>query len=290
MGSMKTWTMAAGALTLLAGCGSSFSSSPADGGHDSDTDASHETGAGDAGADVDADAADASTSWCSTQKAAFCEDFDEYPTLTALTHVWSPTQLGGTLLLDTKTADSPPNALRAMSTTAKDVRALVVKTFTLTSMPEALELDFAMKINSPGMIGLGTAAGLVAIASGSGVDDGYVALAIGNQLGTTKLEAAWLAPPDAGLKMPFNYRFANSPLPPTGTWGSYTIAVDFATSCLEIFSGSVKLLDSCLSVSDAIFHATKLSIVLGAYAGSGSGMTGDLDVEFDNVTFSVPGK
>jgi len=238
---------------------------------------------GDAGSRMDAP-----SSWCSGDAGhTFCEDFDEYANVTALEGAWSSFQaIGGTLGFDTTNAPSPPNALEV--TGGNGAQVLVVKTFPLGSPPASLRLDFDLRFNSTGSVGLLSAAGLASIAFGNALADGYAALAIGN--GPT-LAAAWAEAADAGASDGGTFKTSAStgPFPAAGTWaGRYSIEVTYTSTggCVQVYEGVTALLSPCLALPSRLLHPASVAIALGDYTG-GVGNTGAINVEFDNVTFDI---
>ena len=266
-----------GGSQFLAGTGATDASSPVE--------ASQGEG-GEAAAPLDAGA-----SWCTGHTDTFCEDFDEYPTVTNLlgSTTWpSFEQAGGSFQFDTVNAPSPPNALEARGDDGSQV--IIVKTFTgIAPTLARVAMTFDLRINSPGTPGLLSAAGFAAIAFGTSISDGYVALAIAE--GPT-LAAFWAdsttANVDGGT---FKPALASGAFPSTGVWaGSYTLEIDYdatnPTGCVQVYSGPSRLLSPCLPLPPQFGHPTVLSIALGDVAG-GLEHTGSVNVEFDNVTFDI---
>jgi hypothetical protein len=279
-------SVAALAFAVGAGCGSSFVAG-AEGGAD--------TGAKDAGGQtVDARIDTGPPSWCATQKPkpAFCEDFDEYTSVSTFLDDWPISQqAGGVFTLDGKNALSPPNALEAAGDSGAQVIALR-HIETLKARPSALVLSFDLRINSLGKISALSGVGLAAISFGGSVSDPSVALALG---GGGTLAGVWTlapgaTPPDGGL--PYGVQAASSSVTPPSldTWGArYTMSVTFpklGPPCFQILAGPSKLLDPCMPLPPAFSRPSAVSIALGDYA-SAFKVTGTVDVEYDNVTFSV---
>ncbi len=233
---------------------------------------------------------DAGASWCTGHTNTFCEDFDEYPSVTNLlgSPAWpSFEQSGGSFGFDSVNAPSPPNALEARGDDGAQV--IIVKTFTgIAPTLARVAMTFDLRINSPGTSGLLSAAGFAAIAFGTSISDGYVALAIAD--GPT-LAAFWAdsttANVDGGT---FKPALASGAFPSTGVWaGSYTLEIDYSvnpTGCVQVSSGPSRLLSPCLPLPPQFGHPTVLSIALGDVAG-GVGRTGAVNVEFDNLTFDI---
>ena len=271
-------SIAATAWLAAAGCGGSQFQAGA-----SATDAS----SAEAAAPVDA-----GTSWCTGRPDTFCEDFDEYPTVTNLlgSTNWGPNfeQSSGSFSFDTVNAPSPPNALEARGDDGAQV--IIVKTFTgIAPTLARVALTFDLRINSPGTSGLLSAAGIAAVAFGTSISDGYVALAITDG---PKLAAFWAdsttANVDGGT---FKPALASGAFPSSGVWaGSYTLEIDYdamnPTGCVQVSSGPSRLLSPCLPLPPQFAHPTVLSIALGDVAG-GVEHTGSVSVEFDNVTFDI---
>jgi hypothetical protein len=245
---------------------------------------------------------DAGSSWCSgsantTNATVFCEDFDEYPSgaagISALlsSSTW-PTfeQSGGTFSFDTSNPPSPPNAF--VATGGSNAQMLIVKGLaTPGAQITTLHLEFDLRINEAGTIGLLSAAGLAAIAFGDSLVDGYAALAIGSG---PNLQAVWTLPADAGPASASSFKTQNATgsFPTTGQWsGRYAIEIDYTgtaaakTGCIQIYQGVTPLLSPCLALPAEFATPHTLSVALGDYAG-GTGNTGTIDIEFDNVTFT----
>jgi hypothetical protein len=249
------------------------------------------TGATDASSPEATAPVDAGASWCTGHTDTFCEDFDEYPTVTNLvgSTAWPNfEQAGGSFSFDTVNAPSPPNALEARGDDGAQV--IIVKTFTgIAPTLARVAMTFDLRINSPGTSGLLSAAGFAAIAFGTSISDGYVALAIAD--GPT-LAAFWAdsttANVDGGT---FKPAIASGAFPSAGVWaGSYTLEIDYdamnPTGCVQVYGGPSRLLSACLPLPPQFGHPTVLSIALGDVAG-GAGRTGSVNVEFDNVTFDI---
>jgi hypothetical protein len=248
--------------------------------------------AGDAGeAGEAASPVDAGPPWCTGHTETFCEDFDEYPSVTNLlgSSTWPVfEQQAGSFQFDTVNAPSPPNALQVAGDDGAEV--VIVKTFpALQKVPQKVTLTFDLRINSPGTPGLLSVAGFAAIAFGNSINDGYVAMAIGD--GPT-LSALWVQstsvmPMDAGA---FKAAPAMGAFPSTGIWdGSYAVEIQYnppSPPCLQVYRGISQLLTSCLPLPPEFANPTVLSIVLGDVAG-GAGHTGTVNLEFDNVTFNI---
>jgi hypothetical protein len=233
--------------------------------------------------------------WCSLSPQSamtFCADFDEQADVTAFLGTWSTfEQSGGGFKFDHVAVPSSPNALQATGGSGASV--LAIKTFdALPSRPQSVRLEFALRINSAGTIGLLSAAGFAAIAYGKAIDDGYAAMAIG---AGPVISAAWAAPSDAGAGDAGAYQTANASgqFPSPGTWaGRYAIEIDYATSigsvatCVQIFQGPTPLLAHCLPLPASLGNPGVLSIAVGDLA-AGVTNTGPIDLEFDDLTFNV---
>ncbi|MGO8996404.1 MAG: hypothetical protein ACLQVI_24075 [Polyangiaceae bacterium] len=243
---------------------------------------------------------DAGPSWCAsntTTSTVFCEDFDEYPSGAAgisalLSSTTWPTfeQSGGTFSFDTSNPPSPPNAF--VATGGSNAQMLIVKGLaTPGASITTLHLEFDLRINEAGTVGLLSAAGLAAIAFGDSLADGYAALAIGSG---PNLTAVWTLPADAGAANANSFKTQNATgsFPTTGQWsGRYAIEIDYTgtaaakTGCIQIYQGVTPLLSPCLALPAEFVTPHALSVALGDYAGGG-GNTGTVDIEFDNVTFT----
>jgi hypothetical protein len=283
----------AATAAVAAGCGGSAFTA-GDGGAGTTVDAAVEA-ATSAESGVEAGEAappfDAGPSWCSGRAEMFCEDFDEYPTITNLTgsSTW-PTfeQISGSFQFDTVNAPSPPHALQVAGDDGAQV--LIVKTFAaLQKTPQKVTLTFDLRVNSGGTPGLLSVAGFAAIAFGTSIADGYVAMAIGDgpTLAALWVQSASTNPGDAGL---FKAAPGTGTFPSPGVWdGSYAVEISYAPAtppCLQVYRGVSPLLSSCLSLPPEFATPTVLSIALGDVAG-GAGHTGQVNLEFDNVTFNV---
>jgi hypothetical protein len=241
----------------------------------------------DSGSVVDAPGDATGTGWCATHPGhTFCEDFDESPNVTAFLGTWSTfQQTGGIFKFDTSGAPSAPNALEATGTNSAKV--VVLKTFPISRTATKVRMDFDLRINSSGSVGLLSAAGLAALAFGSSISDGFASIAIANG---PALSAAWAASADAGTAADagtFKASNATGTFPATGVWAArYGIEVDYSASggCVQIFEGPTPLLSSCLALPPTLAHPTVVSVVVGDYT-AGFGNTGSIDVEFDDVTF-----
>ncbi|HEY8038358.1 MAG TPA: hypothetical protein VIF15_01130 [Polyangiaceae bacterium] len=276
-------SLTATAFTVGAGgCGGgSFSAGPGD-------DGGGEVGSGEAGAD--AGGGDAASHWCAGRPEMFCEDFDEAADVGSFLASWSTfEQNGGTFRFDTASAPSPPNALGVGGSNGAQV--LAIKTFPLlTRRPRLVRLEFALRINSPGSVGLLSAAGFAAVAYGARLTDGFAAMAIGNG---PVISAAWVAPGDAGGDAgAFQTASAKGAFPSLQVWaGRFAIEIDFgatagAGGCVQMFQGPTALLDACLPLPPTLGDPRVLSIALGDSAAA-LGSTGNIDLEFDDVTFDV---
>lgn len=299
---------AAGLTVAVAGCGGgAFSVVPPDAGAavDSsavDSSAGGDTGAADAPGDTAAQAADAGPDgdaasspdhWCAGQTALFCEDFDEQTNVTPFLATWTTDQTtGGTFAFDTSAdVPSPPNALRV--TGASGAQVVVLQSESLMAHPKTVRLTFALRVNSAGTVDLLAAAGFAVLSYGLKLSDGYVAMAIANG---PSIAAVWTAPADAGASDagPFQLTKSSSAFPTAMTWaGSYTLEIDFtgataggAAGCLQAYVGPTPLLASCMPLPPSLSNPSVLAVGIGDYAG-GLGGTGDIDLEFDNLTLDV---
>jgi hypothetical protein len=231
---------------------------------------------------------DATAGWCGAHPGhTFCEDFDEYKNVSALFGAWSSfEQTNGNFKLDPSGPPSPPNALEVIG--ANGAKAVVLKTLSVTKRPTKLRLEFDLRLNSTGSVGLLSAVGLAAIAFGSTVSDGFAALSIGNG---PSLSAWWVDSADAGASDAGTFKGSNASgaFPGTGAWAArYAIEVDYlaTTGCVQIYEGPTALLSPCLPLPPNLLHPGVVSVVLGDYA-AGFGVTGSIDVDFDDVTFDV---
>ncbi len=227
--------------------------------------------------------------WCGAHRGhTFCEDFDEYASINGLFGAWSNfQQTNGTFSFDTSNAPSLPNALDVAGTSGAQV--LVVKSFPPGIKPTMIRLEFDLRFNSSGSVGLLSAVGLAAIEFGASVSDGYAALVIGSG---PSLSAAWADSADAGASDAGTFKIASATgtFPATGVWSArYAIEIDYGSSntgCVQVFQGTTALLSPCMPLPPHLLHPTALSIALGDYA-AGFGNTGNINVEYDDVTFDV---
>ncbi len=282
------------AASVFGACGgSAFTTGPADaGGVDVTT---GETGSGSSGSSgssggggSDGSSGGNPVTWCSSQTATFCEDFDRSADVTPFLASWSSyVQSNGTFHFAHTGVPSPPNALSVVGANNADV--IVIKTFPLATRPKSARLEFELDVSSAGSVGSLAAAGFAAITYGDSIDDGFAALAIGSG---PQLQAAWIAPADAGLTGTNAFQTSNStqPFPATNAWTSrYAIEIDYATdgtACAQVFEGPTKLLAQCMPLPPPLSNPKVLSVALGDYA-AGLGNTGNVDLSFDNVTFDI---
>jgi hypothetical protein len=300
------WLAATTACAFGACGGSAFSVAPGDGGSSSSgsgdasgseassSSSGSSSGSSSSGSSSGSSGGDASPAprWCDTHKTFFCEDFDGQSDVTAFLGSWTTFEQSGSgaFRFDHTSVPSPPNALGVAG--GNGASFLVIKSFTGFSKPKAIRLDFDLRINSAGNVGVLSAAGFAAIAFGTTIGDGYAAVAIGN--GPT-IEAAWAAPGDAGASDSgaFNVASATGQFPPLGQWaGRYAIAIDYSTptagtgGCVQVYQGPTPLLAKCLALPPSLANPSTVSIVLGDLA-AGLQNTGNVDLEFDDLTLSV---
>jgi hypothetical protein len=277
------------AVTLCGCGGGTFSASDDGGGPDSSAYiTSQESGS----PPTDAGATEGTPShWCTGRHGVFCADFDEVTGINELLSAWSSYGVsGGAFSLSMGTdVPSPPNAL--MVTADSNANVILVQTFPGAMQPSHARLEFDLRIDQVGPVGLLSAASFAAIAAGTTENDGVVALAIGS--GPT-LTAAWVAPQDAGASDAGTFSTANStqPFPTLGQWaGRYAIDVTYSTSttgrsaCAQVYAGPTPLLSQCLALPSSLASPKLLSIALGALSG-GLKNTGHVQIRFDNVTFA----
>jgi hypothetical protein len=232
--------------------------------------------------------------WCEQSPQndkMFCEDFDNHLDAPSFLASWSTSEeINGTFSFDRVGVPSPPNALHVVANTSATV--LAVKTFlTLPAHPSKARLEFDLRINSPGSVGVLSGAGFAAIAYGPSIDSGYAALAITNG---PALTAGWAAPGDAGASDAGTFQSASStaPFPPTQSWaGRFAIEIDFplsstTTPCVQIYQGLTALLKQCMALPPSMSDPSVLSVIVGDDA-VGFGATGVIDLEFDNLWFDV---
>jgi hypothetical protein len=311
--------LASAALTIAA-CGNSFSSADgADAGSGADvtttdaggTDAGSNdssSGGGDTGP-ADTGPADAGksdggpvSSYCATHLGTydFCEDFDSFTSVTPFLSSWTTfSQTGGTFAFDTTNVPSPPNALRATTTSSSNVRLLVIKLMPPATGPIARQrLEFDFLVNGATSTQFLSVAAVAAIVFGSDVSGGVVALGFGNGTGMNDtLEGLFLGPtPTDGGVPAYNSSNAPPPVPSPGVWdGRFAVEIDYpgpdagstggTPACAQIYIGVTPQLTPCLALPPSLSHPPSVtSIALGVYSG-GVENTGSIDVGFDNVTF-----
>ncbi len=281
-----------GLAGLAAGCGgNAFSTGDSGtGAAEAGVEAAAMEGRSEAGQDA-APPVDAGPSYCSGRTDTFCEDFDQYPNVNNLlgSSTWpSNEQQAGSFSFDTVNEASPPNSLEVAGDDGAEV--IIVKNFPpLQTLPTKVTLAFDLRINTPGMPGLLAVAGFAAIAFGTSISDGYVALAITNgpQLSALWVQSTSVTALDAGT---FKATPAMGAFPSVGVWaGTFAVEVEYdppKPPCLQVYRGVTALLSSCVDLPPEFAMPTVLSIVLGDVAG-GVGKTGTVNLEFDNVTFDV---
>lgn len=268
------------ALTLAAGCGGPAFQAGGSGGGPIDAAASE--------AAIEA-AIDGGGSWCASQTKLFCEDFDEYTTIDDLyaSGKWtSHAETAGSFRLTSSTSPpSPPNSLEAIG--GDGAAVLLVKTVAqLLQGVKHARLEFDLRIDNPGSPGYFVASGFAALAFGTGIDDGYVALVIGNG---PQLEMAWGIAGDAGLRGDGGTEGISrvTTFPASGRWTDrFAIDIDYAQSCVQVYDGTSAQLGSCVQLPQELLARRTLSIVLGDYV-VGLGSVGQIDLEFDDVTFDA---
>jgi len=276
--------------TLAACGGNAFTSGNGGDGGTTGAEAGGDGQGSDAGSPQDAQ----STSFCKGRVEMFCEDFDEYGTVNDFlgSSKWTTFQQSmGAFHLDTQNALSPPNALHV--TGGDHAQVLAVKTFGgLPSPLQTLTLAFDLRVNAPppkvGFLSLG---GLAAFSFGSSIEQDVVALAVGN--GTPPvLQAAWLASADAGAPDGGSYAISSftGPFPQSDSWSArYSLVIDYTQhpgGCVQMYAGTTAQLAQCLPLPPSFGSAKTVSIAIGDYAAL-FGITGLVDIEFDNVTFDA---
>jgi len=278
--------LTAAVLITASGCGGgSFSAAPPDGGGG---EASADTGAD---SSADGPVGDGSSHWCSGRPERFCEDFDEEMEINSFLSSWTTNQeTNGSFSFDTSsTVPSPPNALHVTGQSGAQVTVVRVIP-SLLAHEKKVSLAFELRINQSENIAGTAVAGFAAIVYGKSLDDGYVALAIGN--GPT-LEAVGASPGDAGAGTAgIPIEMANpGTFPAPQMWpGRYTLEIDFTQTppCVNVALGTTSLLDHCMDLPSSLATPDQFAIALGDYAGGLlTTNTGTIDLEFDNVTFDV---
>ncbi|HEX4340676.1 MAG TPA: hypothetical protein VH062_32430 [Polyangiaceae bacterium] len=228
--------------------------------------------------------------WCDTQRVLFCEDFDGVSTIDEfLSGKWFVSTTGGTFSFDTSAGTpSPPHALRVRTNSASNVTAIGIHSIPpFGSAPSKLRLQFALRIDSGDDVGVASGAVFAGIVTGARLADGIIGLEVGPGPSLR-----------AGFQEPANGQPTELPLPsafPTeGAWlGPYVVEADFSTDrvgtrtgCIQIFDGGVPQLDGCSPLPASLVDPPVISIALGVYSG-GLGLTGDVQLAFDNVTLTA---
>jgi len=256
------------------------------------------SGSGDAASPSDAASSSSGgeaggTGWCATHGPNFfCEDFDEESDVATFLASWTTYEQSGSgaFRLDHTSVPSPPSALGVAG--GNGATFLVIKSFHQFPKSRSIRLEFELRINSAGNVGVLSAAGFAAIAFGNTIGDGYAAVAIGNG---PVVQAAWATAGDAGATDAGAYDTESSttPFPPLGQWaGRYAIVVDYtgATAglggCVQVYQGPTPILPKCLPLPPSLSNPSTVSIVLGDLA-AGLQNTGNVDLEFDDVTLNV---
>lgn len=254
-------------------------------------------GGGTVGAEAGVVEAGAATTWCATQRALFCEDFDRYASVTDLENSWgSYSVIGGQFsLLTGGSVPSRPNALHVATTVTSNVKTLVAKTLApLAVSPSKLHLEFALRIDKAENIGYLAGAAFAAILNGTEVSDGGVAVAIGQALagGSNVLEVAYVEPlADGGTNV--NAKAASGPFPQLGQWGRYALDIQYSTGasgrsgCARLLAAGVDLLASCMPVPASLSNPKTITVVLGVYSAGLFSNSGTVELGFDNVALTA---
>ena len=152
-----------------------------------------------------------------------------------------------------------------------------------------LELD--LSIDDPGSVQWLSYAGVMAIAFGTKVSDGFVGLAI--TMGP-QFTVGWARGGDAGAGAGTGGAMASiGAFPALGRFaGRFALEIDCGASagdpaCVQVYQGPDPLLASCLKLPpDLSASPTALAAAIGEMAG-GFGNTGSVAPRFDDVTFDV---
>jgi hypothetical protein len=276
----------------LWGCGSGFSAGPTGDAGRPETSSDAGMGTGDSGGPTDAP-----SHWCTGRSDLFCEDFDESNDITEFLNstTWSTySETLGTFAFDTATnPPSPPNSLSVVA--MSNAQALVIHTFPkIALLKTTLRLEFDLRVDQADQIAFGSAAAIAALAFGKELTAPVVTVALSSG---PKLEAAWgpgMGGPatDAGSG---GFEEATKNFSPTGAWaGRYALEIAYGTpgergGCAQVYVGAAPQLPSCLPLPPLFDKPSTLSIALGVYSLGvlGSGSTGTMKIEFDDVTFNA---
>ena len=236
--------------------------------------------------------------WCDGKQVLFCEDFDGLPTVDEFLNgpIWtSVSTTNGTFSFDSvASVPSPPHALRVRTTSSSGVTTLAIHTFpAFTKAPSKLRLEFNLRIDAgDGVNGL-SGAFFAGILTGTRISDGVMGIEIGPG---PALLGGYLETSNGlnGAPPPYKEYGLPTAFPTEGTWiGPYTVEVDYSsgpagkrTGCIQILSGGAPQLAQCSAVPASLVDPPFVSIALGVYGG-GLGLTGNVQLEFDNVTFTA---
>jgi hypothetical protein len=227
--------------------------------------------------------------WCDARQALFCEDFDELSTVDEFLGSWtSVSTTGGTFSFDSVAGvPSPPHALRIRTTSASAVTAVAIHAMpAFTKAPSRLRLEFDVRIDAGDGVGVASGAMFAGILTGTRLSDGVIGIEIGTG---PSLRGGYLEPNGAFKELPLASAF-----PTEGEWiGPYAVEADYSrdqsgkrTGCIQILSGGAPQLTQCAPLPASLVDPPFVSIALGVYGG-GLGLTGNVQLEFDDVTFTA---
>lgn len=234
--------------------------------------------------------------WCDGRQALFCEDFDELSGVDKFLNSWTSfSTTGGTFSFDSGPGvPSSPNALRIRTTSPSDVDAIVVRAIPpFTKSPSKLRLEFDLRIDAGDNVALLSGAAFAGILTGNHVTDGVVGIDIGNG---PALVAGYLERSGAVGAAPLT-----GPFPAENKWlGRYALEITYSAvtsatraGCAQVYVNGVAGLAQCLKLPASLVDPPSISIALGVYGralsvtGSGTSMTGDIQLRFDDVLLTA---
>lgn len=236
--------------------------------------------------------------WCDGKNSVLlCEDFDKYADVNDLFNAWGNySVIGGQFSFSTGGGiPTRPNALRVVTTSTSNVKTLISKSIpAFATLPSKLHLEFTLRIDKAENIGYLAGSGFAAILDGTEITDGVVAITIGQALigGANVLGVAYIAPlSDGGSQI--DSKTAQGPFPPTNQWiGRYALDIQYTTGatgrsgCARLLAAGTSLTDSCLSLPPSLSSPKAVSVVLGLYSAGANPNSGNLEIEFDDVTLA----
>jgi hypothetical protein len=229
--------------------------------------------------------------WCDTQHVLFCEDFDGAPNVEAFLDSWtSSSTTGATFSFDQSgSVPSPPHALRIRTTSPSDVLALVIHSIPkFATPPSKLRLGFELRIDAGDTIQLGSGVAFAAILAGTRATDRAIAAELGVTTGPV-FGAGWVdtvATTEGDDSTPA--------FPVENQWlGRYTLEVTYSSTASGVRAGCVQLLleeqpqlAKCLKLPASLIDPPVVSVAFGVASG-GLAQNGDVQLRFDNVTFTA---